>query len=229
MPPGPDEAELWWIGPSTRYGDAGCLSGDERARADRMTDRQARADFLRHRAALRTVLAGHLGVPPGDVRFGYGPNGRPRCHGGPAFSLSHAGEWALIAVGGGEPLGVDVEHLVGRADLAGLARRFLSGLYPDLAADLERMPEEAREPVFLTAWTRYEATLKAAGGALGRRLPPESRRWAVRRLSAPRGYVATLVTGRPLTSLRCRLPARPGARDPDRRLPPRLSDTTVDP
>ncbi len=206
---GPGEADLWWIGREDRRGETGCLSPDELDRARRLADPAVRADFVRHRAALRTVLAGYLGTGPGQVRFAYGPSGKPRLagpDGGPAFSLSHAGRWALIAVGGAEPLGVDLESTAQRVDVAGLAGRFL----PEL--DVDAIAPDQRNLAFFTAWTRYEAMLKAAGSGLGKPLPPESRDWAVRPLTAPEGYVATLVTGRPVTALRCRLPARASVR-----------------
>lgn len=206
MGPGPSEVDLWWIGRQTARGGAGWLSPDERERARRIVDPAVRADFVRHRRALRAVLAGYLDRAPHQVRFAYGPSGKPRLDGpgtadGPVFSLTHAGEWALIAVSGGGPLGVDLERLSERADMVGVARRFL----PDL--DLERIPAERRRTAFFRAWTRYEALVKAAGGALGRPLPAASREWAVRTLAAPPGYVATLVTGRPPAAVRCCPPA----------------------
>lgn len=207
------EVDLWWIGPGTRWGDAGCLSPDEHARAGLMPDQAIRADFVRHRAALRSVLAQYAGAAPGDLRFAYGPAGKPRLDGPaddperrPAFSLSHAGSWAVIAVGFCEPLGVDVERMGQRTDFAGPARRFL----PEL--NLDGLPPEEREAAFFAAWTRYEAFLKAAGNGLGQPLPPSSRTWVSRPLLAPRGHVATLVTGRPVTALRCRQAARDAER-----------------
>lgn len=204
--PGPRVVDLWWIGPHTRLGRAECLSPDERARARGLTHQATRADFVRHRAALRTVLAEYLGVRPARVRFSYGPAGKPGC-GGPQFSLSHAGEWALIAVGGHEveTLGVDLEWTRQHVDAAGLARRFLPGL------DLEAIAPAGRRAAFFAAWTGYEARLKAAGSGLGRALPPDSETWPARRLAAPADYAATLVTPRPLDAVRCRLPARDAA------------------
>ncbi len=225
MRPAPDEVDLWWAGPDTegtgahpRVPDERVLSPDERLRAERLVAPGARADFVRHRTALRTVLAGYLDAAPGQLRFAYGPFGRPRLDlpgAAPAFSLSHAGRWALIAVGGAQPLGVDLESTGQRVDIAGLARRFLPGL------DLEGVAPHERRAAFFAGWTRYEALLKAAGSGLGRPLPPGSHEWAVHPLEAPPGYAATLVTAGQVTTVRCRAPfptaARPAATDAARR------------
>jgi 4'-phosphopantetheinyl transferase len=136
------------------------------------------------------------------------------------LSLSHSGRWAVVAVGRGAPVGVDVERLAGPFDPARLAARVLSAAelasYRGLAATRQRR-------AFVTYWTRKEAVLKATGEGL--RVPPAALTvspprarprlldWSGRpdapgrthlyRLSPGSGHVATLaVLGRPPACVR---------------------------
>ncbi|MFH9004306.1 4'-phosphopantetheinyl transferase family protein [Streptomyces afghaniensis] len=120
-------------------------------------------------AAVRRVL-GHqyLGVPAEAVRFGR--HACPRCadpaHGRPRieqpvtaldFSLSRSGPYWLLAVTAGEQVGVDIErHTAGP-----VAETVLTEDELDRVRRAER-PEERRH-LFLRAWTRKEAVLKACG------------------------------------------------------------------
>ncbi|AUG75703.1 hypothetical protein CFP65_0754 [Kitasatospora sp. MMS16-BH015] len=187
-PPPPGTVDLWWIAPGSHWLGSAALSAAELARAGRITEPAVRAAFRRRRGALRSVLAGYTGAAPAELVFRHGPAGRPEVPGAPAFSVSAAGEWAVLAVGAGPVLGVDLELAGQGRELNAVARRFL----PALA--LEQSAPERREAVFLRAWTRYEATLKAAGLGLGGALPPESAGWSARPLAAPTGLTASLVT-----------------------------------
>ncbi|MEI5102648.1 4'-phosphopantetheinyl transferase superfamily protein [Streptomyces sp. PmtG] len=231
--PGPGEVRLWWIEPGTPA--PGPLAPDEEARARAMAEPRARAAYALRRGALRLLLGHCLDLPPERVPLATERGGRPvlaapvlaapvlaapvlAAPGGAApltFSVSQAtGAWAVIALAPGGPLGVDVEthgqpgergehgqHL----DIAGLARRFL----PDL--DLDAVRPEERPPVFWRAWTRYEATLKAAGATLGQRPGPQAAHWTVTRPPAPRGHTVALVTARPPTTVTTRLFRAPTA------------------
>ena len=49
----------------------------------------------------------------------YGKNGKPFLPGGPAFNLSHSGEWCVLATGGMKAVGVDIEEInLAQIDLA---------------------------------------------------------------------------------------------------------------
>ncbi len=50
--------------------------------------------------ALRRILSGYLGCPPDEVRYSYGPQGKPSLidEGGLEFNMSHSGDLALYAV-----------------------------------------------------------------------------------------------------------------------------------
>ena len=83
--------------------------------------------------------------------------GKPSLPGGPPFSLTHAGDYAALAVGEG-PVGLDVEPL-------DRPFRRLSGRYftEEERRWLEEAPTAER---FYTLWTRLEALTKADGRGL---------------------------------------------------------------
>ncbi|GAA2735176.1 4'-phosphopantetheinyl transferase family protein [Streptomyces nogalater] len=123
-------------------------------------------------AAVRRILADHyLGGPPAAVRFGRHPC--PRCgdplHGRPVilapatrldFSLSHSGPYWLLAVTAGGQVGVDIEQHTGRG-LRDVPRIALSDAELDVLSGAGN--EREHEELFLRAWTRKEAVLKAVG------------------------------------------------------------------
>lgn len=171
-----DEVHLWW----GRIGADRACAGDleqglatlERARARRFRRARDAHAFLARRAFLRRVLAGYLGLAPGELVFEQGEFGKPALAlptAGPSFSLSRSGEWMLVGVASARALGVDVERLAalpaaGR-ELESLARRILSARE---RAELARIPRAQRARAVLRAWTRKEAVLKATGTGLSR-------------------------------------------------------------
>lgn len=109
--------------------------------------------LLRH--ALRE--AGFGGLP---LEYTFGRYGKPELKaGGPHFSLSHSGRWALCALSGRET-GCDVERIAGRDPR--VARRFAP---EEREAILSREGEE-RQKLFCRCWTLKESFLKAAGAGL---------------------------------------------------------------
>jgi 4'-phosphopantetheinyl transferase len=118
------------------------------------------------RAALARILAEALGEADPPV-LEQDENGKPRLAVEPgrlAFNLSHAAGLALVALApGGVDIGVDVERIKERHDLARLAGRWLpeaDALAVAAAAPADRMA------VFYPAWTRHEARVKCTGVGL---------------------------------------------------------------
>lgn len=135
------------------------------------TERQQRALSCRKEAdSLRIAGAGYLlslaleraGVPKLQQKFERTPMGKPYLTDYPdiQFSLSHAGTWAVCAVGDA-PLGVDLER-EGRCTME-LARRFF---HPDEVKYLESLPTEHLENELCKLWTAKEAYGKAQGSGL---------------------------------------------------------------
>ena len=83
------------------------------------------------------------------------------------FSLSHSGDWMVVAVARGVELGVDLEIHDLRRDVLRLARRFFAEME---CRDLLALEGEDRVQRFYDLWTLREARVKALGGTLGREM-----------------------------------------------------------
>jgi hypothetical protein len=179
--PGPDEIHVWRIALPER-------DGREAARA-----------------ALGEILTGYLGGGEAAARheasspargpetpaLAAGPGGKPRLAEAPerlSFNLSHSGGLALVAVAaGGVEVGVDVERLRPRRDLARLAARWLPA---EDAAAVAAAEDEERERRFYAAWTRHEARVKCTGTGLAGPAPgPEV---VAHQIEIDEGYAAAV-------------------------------------
>ena len=156
------------------------LSPDEKLRAARFIFDADRTRWVRARAGLKAILARSTGQPAKEIRFTLGPHGKPAMAdaSGIEFSLSHSGDWAMIAVTQGVPVGIDIERIRNRVDMVPLLQRLGERDLPSDEAGLYR------------AWVRREANTKAIGGAL-MELPQGDFRDCD--LHAPGGYSAALV------------------------------------
>jgi 4'-phosphopantetheinyl transferase len=142
----------------------GHLSDEERERANRFTNEPARNRFVAGRASLRIILSQYLYVTPSSLRFSAGAHGKlALADNALSFNLSHAGDYALIAVALAAPIGVDIEKMSASRNLADIAARFFS---PAEQAALTRMEEGGRIDLFFRIWSRKEAVIKALGEGL---------------------------------------------------------------
>ena len=221
-----EEVEVWLVEHDLRCdapeADGAVLCPDEIARAKLMSPIPRRR-FVKTRAVLRRVLSAYTGVGAASIRFAYGARGKPRlvperAIPGLHFSVSHASDRAIIAVGR-STLGVDIENRRAVRDVDGLASRFLA---PREVQALRRVPAARREQAFLRLWTQKEAYAKALGegiamgfrsfdiavkpsqGAvlLGRDGNPD-RGWTIRDLIPEPGMVGSLAVSRPGCALWC--------------------------
>lgn len=190
------------------------LADAERERALRLAGAVEQSRFVVAHAALRAVLGRVCGVPGARLRLHAEAGGRPYLAPGawPSvdFNLSHAGEWALVAVT--RPtwrVGVDVERIRADLDYLGMAEH----LYHP--AELDRLshtdPAE-RRACYFRLWCAKEAYVKAVGtGLAGLRdvlvrsedgaeggsvlsLSGTGRAWPVRWLDVAPGYAAAVVS-----------------------------------
>lgn len=150
-----EQADLWNV-----------LSADERARAKRFHFPRDRRRYVVARGVLRTHLAAYLGCRASAVTFSYGAHGKPALdppdlNARLSFNLSHSDEWAVLAVSGGAPVGVDIERLRPVAD--GFAAHAFAA--EELAA-LHALPAECCQAGVFACWTRREAYVKATGTGL---------------------------------------------------------------
>lgn len=172
----PQEIHVWRLSLRPAGGCAGqvpeCgsdwLDAGERARAERYSRPSARHAFRLTRLQLRWLLGRYLGIAPDSVRFTGNAHGKPRLaataeDAGLVFNVSHSGRLALLAFGWDTPLGVDVEGVQPRRDLARLAEHTLS------ASERERWRSDAPDAQlrqFTRYWTAKESLMKATGRGL---------------------------------------------------------------
>ncbi len=126
----------------------------EAAQAARYRAAADRQSFLLGRTLIRWLCYGDGRRVP----FQYGPQGKPFLPGAPGFNLSHSGGWLALVLGDSPNLGIDIEAGVRLGDGADLVPRVL---HPLEAAAWRAAPD--RRSLFLRAWTRKEALLKAKG------------------------------------------------------------------
>lgn len=143
---------------------ASTLPADERTRARHFRRAEPRARYLAGRVLLRELLRRCPNAAQ-DAPLTPSPRGKPQlaAAGSPCFSISHAGDVVLVALGH-EEVGVDVEAPRPHLDTLALARRMLS---PTDAEQLAALSPGARPGAFLVLWTRHEAALKCRGVGLG--------------------------------------------------------------
>src|SRR5882757_5221425 len=129
------------------------LIPEEQIRADRFKFEKDRVHWSRARSALRTTLALYLERPPLGFGFIYGEHGKPALEGntGLEFNISHSRGWAMIAVTRGVPVGIDLEEIREKVDIAKLLQRIGE-------TELTGTTEE-----LFHVWTRREARTKALG------------------------------------------------------------------
>jgi 4'-phosphopantetheinyl transferase len=166
-----DEVHVWLVPLDAKPDEVAhllpLLSPDERERTTRFRLPEHGARFAVARAALRLLLAAHVGQAPADLRFEYGPRGKPTLTGAAAgdleFNLSHSRGEALYGVSQGRTVGIDLESVRPGIDVEALSRRFLA---PEERESLSRLTGAARLEGFFRCWTRKEALLKALGEGL---------------------------------------------------------------
>lgn len=157
--------------------------------------RQAKADRIRTPKAKLTSLAAGLllqkmlrdGMPtkcdekpvrltieemlleieePLPMQFAFGENGKPYLKDSELhFSLSHSGDYILLAVSDQE-IGADIQEKQSK-DVVKLANRFFA---PEEAQYLGILPLESQRDYFYHLWTAKEACTKLLGDVLGQHL-----------------------------------------------------------
>ncbi|MBN2511001.1 MAG: 4'-phosphopantetheinyl transferase superfamily protein [Spirochaetales bacterium] len=141
------------------------LSKDEKLKAARYVFEKDRKRYTIVRAVLRRILAKQLHCGPEKIVFSYGPQGRPslmdRENSLPvSFSVSHSGDYSLIAVSESLTVGIDLEHAGRITDIEALAKSFFSPREQD---QWRGIAEEDRRDAFFRWWVQKEAFLKWSG------------------------------------------------------------------
>jgi 4'-phosphopantetheinyl transferase len=194
---------------------AGILSDDERMRAVRFHFKRDGRRFIASHGILRSILGRYLNVEPRQLRFRYGPHGKPYLKEGFSdsdlrFNLAHSNDLALYAVAMAKEVGVDLERINREIEYEQVAKRFFS---PIERETLQTQPVELRPDSFFVVWTRKEAYVKAKGEGLSlplgsfdvslapeepaellrvRNNPQEAPRWSLQDLNPGGDYKAAL-------------------------------------
>ncbi|MEN3356838.1 MAG: 4-phosphopantetheinyl transferase [Mycobacteriales bacterium] len=173
-----DAVQVWLIPvtqpPAVLAELAAVLDAGERARAEAFALPGPRARFVAAHGAARHILGARLGLAPGRIGWQRGRFGKPEVAGDPPparISLSHCAGYAMLAVTDRRPVGVDLQRLPGRLDVARMSARYYP---PDEAAYVAAgAGPVGRADRYAWLWARKEACVKAAGRRLteGLRLP----------------------------------------------------------
>ena len=159
------------------------------------------------RGMRRKMLSEAAGLPIDQLVFDESADGKPRCTNvsGWDFNVSHSGDYVAVAVGRGQ-IGVDLEQIRPVREMESIAERYF---HRDEAETWRSLDTGLREEAFFVLWSAREAAMKCVGLGLARglsitRVDPAivkevvasarvgEMRVEVRRLSAPRGYVAAM-------------------------------------
>lgn len=202
------------------------LSGDEKLRTNAFRFKRHRNAFLVARGLLRAILGWYLEVPPENVAFQYGPQGKPalctKVRRDLHFNLAHSEDWVIYAFSRNCEVGVDLELVRELPEMESIVDNFLAS---EERAEFFGMSPEARPEAFFNFWTRKEAFLKAIGKGLSVSLDrvqvslapdqpavilsrpgdtSDMSHWTLFRLAPINGYVGALA----LPSLNCLLQER---------------------
>ena len=193
------------------------LEQDELFRADRFHFEKDRRAFVVSRGFLREIISRYTNTRPEQLRFSYGPYGKPALDGRLRFNMSHSHNLALIALTEDRELGVDVEYI--RADFAtgDIARRFFSPVEVEV---FNSLAAEHQVAAFFRCWTRKEAFIKATGKGLSQALDgfdvtlgpgepaallrvdeDDASRWSLSDLNVRAGYAAALAVEGQLSNI----------------------------
>lgn len=145
----------------------GVITRAEAGRVARYRQERDRNNSLLTRALVRYVLGEITNISPESLEFEHSPHGKPILQAGQTpdsihFNISHTRHLTCCAVSMDTPVGIDVESLHRKVNLA-IAPRFFSKSEADL---LEKLPEEQKKSVFLDLWTLKESFIKAKGKGL---------------------------------------------------------------
>ena len=136
----------------------------ERERILRYRPERSRIRFICARGILKQLLGSYAGLNPQDIRFDYGPLGKPYLKADVdmpiQFNATHTRNEALYAFCCGAELGVDIEFTSRSVNHEQLARKKLT---LEECQFYDSLSEERRRKFILSLWTRKEAYGKARG------------------------------------------------------------------
>lgn len=190
------------------------LNPEERIRANRFRPPFHRKRFIAARGALRQLLGNYLDTPPELLEFGYNEHKKPYLLSTNieiSFNVSHSRDYALIAITMENRVGIDVEKVREKFNLA-IAERYFSSAENTA---LQTLPSKERPLAFYRLWARKEAVVKAMGKGLtypmssftvslepiSEVIDILSENWYLAPLVVSTDYVAALATQMPIENI----------------------------
>ncbi|MFM2305288.1 MAG: hypothetical protein RLZZ135_2701 [Cyanobacteriota bacterium] len=193
-----------------------CLTEQERQRAAKFINPLHGDRWIVARGYLRQILSRYVNLPPNQIVFTYGQQGKPELEGNPIqFNLSHSHDRAVYGISATDPIGIDLEQIHSLA-AAELVERFFSAAE---RAIFHTLPASTQQAAFFHAWTQKEAYLKACGTGLSTSLdlievsidphtpaqiissPRSDRTWQIRKLELSPDYAGAVVIGGEFNSI----------------------------
>jgi len=143
------------------------LCESEQVRASKFFREELAHHFVVGRAALRQILGRYIGCKPAEVQLEYSKYGKPSLHESHGidlrFNVSHSSGMAVVAVGLGVDVGVDIERQREIRSFATMVDRCLSD---SERYELSALSQADQQRQFMRFWTHKEAYLKAVGVGL---------------------------------------------------------------
>lgn len=145
------------------------LDDHERERARGMVGPAGRARFVAVHGSVREIVGRRVGAAPEQLRWRYGPHGKPELDGAgmPQISFSESDGTAMLAVCDARPVGIDVQRILPPYTALRIAERYFDA---DEVRFLAAAPDSLVAGHFTSLWSRKEACVKAHGGRLAQSL-----------------------------------------------------------
>jgi 4'-phosphopantetheinyl transferase len=141
------------------------LDEGERARAAQFAFERDRARFIQSHAMMRQILSEYSEADPATLTFTRNGHGKPFLVSPPdspnlQFSLSHSGDFCMLAVRQDRAIGIDVEEIRDLPQAIAIAQSYFTPAESRMLAGLQ---ETARRDAFFALWTHKEALVKGLG------------------------------------------------------------------
>ena len=138
------------------------LDAKERQKVDRIKHERHRSRQIETLGRLREILAQYLNVEAGEIKLARQEHGKPYIAEDTdiVFNLSHSADKLIVAVGLQCQMGVDIEAIRQRDQLAALVKKCFA---KEEKIYWKSLPEAEKSTEFYRFWTRKEAFVKAVG------------------------------------------------------------------
>ena len=200
------------------------LNEEEQARAAQLLFDRDRVRFTQTHGVVREILASYCDADAAGLAFARNRHGKPYLISRAKdpdlrFSVSHSGDYCLLALRRERDIGVDVEQVRDLPESITIASSYFTRAESEALAVLQGV---AQRDTFFVWWAHKEALVKARGLSLATHLdraefaldpsgalrlcawdgdPTVASKWFIHRLDPAPGYVAVVAGEHPVRSL----------------------------